>query len=272
MRITNMLATPFQSLPRGFAVQRRQLLWIAILGLGLVSCSVIPQSDSLKPTPTRENPADLYVNMAAVYLQRNQLDVALERANQAVKVDPNSARARYVLAIVYQKLGQEAPAEVQFRAAIERDENNADFRNAWGAILCNQKRYAEAQAQFERALKNPLYQTPEVVLWNAADCARRAGDRVKAETSLRAALTANPNFAPALLSMAEQMFEHGDAQAARFYMERYSRAGQVTARVLLLAWRIEMQLGNKREATALAQSLRRRFPDAPELMQLKRAK
>ncbi len=256
------------------AFYRRCLLVMLplLLAATLISCQSAPTTDALSPTPTRESPADLYVNMATAYLQRGQLDVALERANQAVKVDSTSARARYVLAIVYQKLGQTVAAEAQFRAAVERDPNNADFRNAWGAILCNQKRYAEAQAQFEQALQNPLYQTPEVIWWNVADCAARAGDRVKAETSLRSALTANPNFPSALLSMAEDLFRRGDAAAARFYMERYSRVGQVTARVLLLAWRIETQLGNKREAAALAQSLRQRFPDAPELMQLNAVK
>lgn len=216
----------------------------------------------------KESPADLYVNMAAAYLQRGQIDAAVARAKQAVREDRNSARAHYMLAIVYQQLGEHEEAENAFRKAVSLDPKNPDYRNAWGVILCKQKRYQEAEEQFEKAVEKPLYPTPEVALSNAADCARRAGDTTAAERYWRRALESNPTFAPALYGMAELSFARGDAKTARTYMSRYSRAGRVTPKALLLAARIERELGNASGARALETSLRERFPDSPELMEL----
>jgi type IV pilus assembly protein PilF len=216
----------------------------------------------------RESPADLYVNMAAAYLQRGQIDAAMARAKRAVREDRGSARAHYMLAIVYQRLGEREQAEKAFHKAVQIDARNPDYRNAWGVVLCKQQRYQEADEQFRRALDKPLYATPEVALANAADCARRAGDPVAAERYWRQALEKNPAFAPALLGMAEQSFAKGEMQSARDYMSRYSRAGQARPKALLLAARIERELGNQAGAKALENSLRQRFPDAPEIMEL----
>lgn len=216
-----------------------------------------------------ESPADLYVNMAAVYLQRGQVDAAITRAKQAVREDGRSARARYMLAIIYQRIGEATQAEKEFHKAVELDSRNPDYRNAWGVILCKQGKYQEADKQFQQALSRPLYASPEVALVNAADCARRAGNPVAAERYWRQALERNPQFGPALLSMASLTLDQGDAQTARGFMGRYVGGGNAaTAKALLLAIRIERALGNTAAANQLTSSLRQNFPDAPEIMEL----
>lgn len=253
--------------------------WCAgVLAVLLTGCQTLsPLSDDdgiddhdlqVEQGVAKESPADLYVNMAAAYLQRGQINAAMARAKRAVREDRNSARAQYMLAIVYQRLGEREQAEKAFHKAVQLDANNPDYRNAWGVVLCKQQRYQDADEQFQRALDKPLYATPEIALANAADCARRAGDPLAAERYWRRALEKNPTFAPALLGLAEQRFAKGDTEAARSYMSRYSRSGQVTPKALLLAARIERELGNAAGAKALETSLRQRFPDAPEIMEL----
>jgi type IV pilus assembly protein PilF len=215
-----------------------------------------------------ESPGDLYVNMAAAYYQRGQMDEALDRALQGIAQDKRNPRAHYVLGIIYQRLGKTKEARQYFAEALRIEPNNPDFLNAHGSILCLERKYAEALAEFEKALADPLYRAPEVARLNAADCARRANRRAESERYMREALSANPNFAPALLAMAKLSFERGAYLDARNYMARYSRVGQATPEALLLASRIEARLGNKKDAQALAEALRARFPDAPEVMQL----
>jgi len=215
-----------------------------------------------------ESPGDLYVNMAAAYYQRGQMNEALDRALQGMAQDKRNPRAHYVLGIIYQRLGKTKEARQYFAEAVRIEPNNPDFLNAHGSMLCLERKYAEALAQFEKALADPLYRSPEVARMNAADCARRSNRRAESERYLREALSTNPNFAPALLAMAKLSFERGAYPDARHYMARYSRVGQTTPEALLLASRIEAQLGNKKGAKALAEALQARFPDAPELMQL----
>jgi type IV pilus assembly protein PilF len=218
----------------------------------------------------KESPADLYVNMAAAYMQRGQIDVALERAKRAVREDDRSARAHYMLGLIYTHLGAREDAEAEIYRAVQINPKNSDYRHAWGKMLCDRGKYREADEQFKQALKNPLFATPELTLSQAGDCARRAGDLNAAEVYWRDALERNPNYGPALLHMAEHNFAMGDATAARQYMGRYAAVAghSVPPKALLLAVRIERALGNQDAANKLASSLRQRFPDAPEIMEL----
>jgi type IV pilus assembly protein PilF len=218
--------------------------------------------------PEGESPADLYVDLASQYLQRGQLDTALARAKQAIETDRNSARAHYILAIVYQRLGKTEQAQSGFAEAVKRAPNNPDYRNAWGAVLCAQGRYDAGLAEIKKALDDPLYQGSEVALMNAADCSLSAGRRGDFERYLKQAITRNPTYPPALLELAKLASSRGDYQEARIWMTRYSRAGQTTPEALLLAARIERQLGNLKLAKRLEDSLRQRFPNSPEVIQL----
>jgi type IV pilus assembly protein PilF len=238
-----------------------------VLCLLLAGCGGVSKREAAGLMP-KESPADLYVDTAAAYYQRGQMDAALDRGLRAVDEDKNNPRAHYVLAIVYQRLGRKDEAEKHFTEAVRLDPNNPDFLNAQGTVLCLQNRYTDAITQFKKALANPLYKTPEVALMNAADCSRRAHQSGEYERYLRQALTARPDYAPALFGMAKLSYERGTYPDARNYMARYSRVGAVTPEALLLASQIEARLGNRAESRAIANTLRQRFPDAPEIMQL----
>ncbi|MCF7978264.1 MAG: type IV pilus biogenesis/stability protein PilW [Chromatiaceae bacterium] len=236
------------------------------LALSLAGCA--GSAEKRSDVPEGESPADLYVDLATEYIQRGQLDTALGRAQQAVAADRKSARAHYILAIVYERLGDQKQAQREFAEAVERAPKNPDYRNAWGAVLCAEGQYDAGLREIQTALADPLYQGPEVALMNAADCSRRAGRRGDVERYLRQALERNPNFAPALLELSKLAYQRGDYQSARSLMTRYSRTGEVSAEALLLAARIERQLGNATLARTLEQALRKRYPHSPEVIEL----
>lgn len=240
------------------------LALLAALALG--GCAGGPNSRS--GVPEGESPADLYVDLATEYIQRGQLETAMGRAQQAVAADRNSARAHYILAIVYQRRGKTEDAQREFAEAVKRAPKNPDYRNAWGAVLCADGRYDAGLSEIKTALSDPLYQGPEVALMNAADCSLSAGRRQDFERYLRQAIDRNPNFPPALLELSKVSYRRGDFQSARSFMARYSRTGEVTPEALLLAARIERQLGNVKLAQQLERSLRQRFPSSPEVIEL----
>jgi type IV pilus assembly protein PilF len=242
------------------------LVTTLMLAFALGGCAGGPKK--LAGAPEGESPADLYVDLATEYVQRGQMDTALARAQQAVAADRSSARAHYILAIVYQRLGKTEAAQREFADAVKRSPKNPDYRNAWGAVLCAQGRYDAGLAEIKTALADPLYQGPEVALMNAADCSLSAGRRQDHERYLRLALERNPNFPPALLELSKLSYKRGDFQAARNFMARYSRTGEVSPEALLLASRIERQLGNRKLAQRLEASLRQRFPNSPEVIEL----
>lgn len=246
------------------------VLLLAAFWLTLTGCSLkqTKEGDNPLALDAENSPGDLYVAMAAEYYRLGQLEPALRRAEQAIAEDPKNPRAHYVLAVIYQQIGQVQRSDESFKRALELSPNNSDIRNAYGTFHCSQRRYVEADAQFAKALENPLYATPWVAMTNAGICAASAGNPSKAESEYRRALNANPRFGPALIKMAEIDSKRGDAKGAKGYLDRYFQANTPTPYALSLGIRTERKLGNKTGAATYEQVLRKNFPNAPEILEL----
>lgn len=210
------------------------------------------------------SPANVYIDLSAAYLQEDNLTEAFKNARKAVISDPRSSNARYMEALVHQRLGQMDEADASFRKAISLDPRNPVALNAYGSFLCNRKQYEEADPYFRRALDNPLYTTPWLASHNAASCYEMAGDDAKAERDYRAALQVNPRFAPSLFGMAKMSFEAGNYLSARAYLQRYAEVAPHNAESLWLGVRTENQLGDKDQMASYGLKLRSRFPDSEQ--------
>ena len=215
------------------------------------------------------SPADVYIELSKAYLIENQLTEAYTNAKKAVIVDPRSSNASLMLAVVNQRLGQATEAEESYRKSVSLDPHNPIALTAYGAFLCEQKRYADADASFRRALNNPLFNTPWVALHNAGSCEEIAGDTVSAEKDYRAALQLNPRFAPSLLGMAKASFRDQNYLSARAYLQRYAEVAPHTAESLWLGVQTENQLGDRGQMSSYGLKLRAKFPDSEEAKYLK---
>ncbi len=217
----------------------------------------------------KASPADIYVQLGIAYMQEGQYAIALRKLKQALEADADSAEAHNMIALLYERLGEVGLAQEHYSQAVRLEPDNPFVRNAFGSFLCQQKKYAEAEDQFQRALRNPLYPTPWVANTNAGLCARRGGDTAKAESYFRQALTANPRFAPALFQMADLSFEQDNYMSSRAYLQRYLSEAEHTARSLWLGVRVEDGLGDQNAVASYKMLLRAKFPDAPEVQMLR---
>jgi type IV pilus assembly protein PilF len=212
----------------------------------------------------RASPADVYIDLSGAYLREGRLTEAFMNAKKAVIVDPGLSNAHYMLALVYQRLGELGPAESSYKKAISLDSRNPVALNAYGSFLCELGRFEESDQYFQRALKNPLYSTPWIAWNNAGWCAESAGDSERAEQDYRAALKSNSRFAPSLLGMANVSFENGIYLSARAYLQRYAEVAPHTAESLWLGVRTENQLGDKNQMASYGLKLRTLFPDSEQ--------
>ncbi|EGV20106.1 type IV pilus biogenesis/stability protein PilW [Thiocapsa marina] len=251
------------------------VLMPSALCFGLVGCAsktAQPGTDPLGLDP-QDSPAELYVEMAEEYYSRGQTEVAFRRAQQAIEADKNYPKAHVWLAFMYEEMGKPALAATHYERAVRLAPNNSDVLYAFGAYQCREKRYAEADVYFKKALDNPLYATPWVAMTNAGTCAGSAGDAAKAEGYYRAAIAANPGFGPALVKLAELELKRGNMQGAKVYLDRYFEPTTVrtpaTAReALAAAVTTERALGNRARAAEYEKALRASFPDSPETREL----
>ncbi|MEO5342037.1 MAG: type IV pilus biogenesis/stability protein PilW [Gammaproteobacteria bacterium SHHR-1] len=252
-------------------------VWSLLLLLPLLSACVANQPKAVddqtgqagrasKPSDGR---AEIYTNLAVSYLRENRLDIALQEGKKAIAADPDNANAQNVMGLIYQRLGQNALAEKHFKRAIAIDGHNFYALNAYGSFLCQLRRFDQALAQFDQAVKNPLNRSREVALANAGICAYGAGDKDKADIYLRSALSNNSRHAPALAQMAELNYDRGDYQAARDYLLRYEQVAQHNPKTLWAGVRIHQRLGQAKAQKAYADKLRKAFPDAIQVRMLR---
>lgn len=202
------------------------------------------------------------VQIAQQSLAKGDFAGAEREAKQALKVDPRSAGAYTVLAIVKDRTGNAALAGQHYRRAAELAPMQGGMLNNYGTWLCSNGRAVESLAWFDQALAAPGYQTPAIAAGNAGACALQAGQLERAQQLLRQAIDLDPQNQVALSAMAELEFKAGRMMAARAFSQRRLAAAPADPAALLLASQIEQKLGDSTAAEEYVRRLRTEFPDA----------
>ncbi|MET0733736.1 MAG: type IV pilus biogenesis/stability protein PilW [Casimicrobiaceae bacterium] len=217
---------------------------------------------------TPQQRAVIRTDLAAGYYERGQFDVAIDVLKEAEQLDANNPRIYDVYGLVYTMLGEPQKAETSFRRALSLAPNNPDIRANWGAFLCATGRERESIPEFEAAVRDPLYKTPEIAFINAGKCTLALGDSKKADEYFRLALTAAPSNATASYQLALLAYKETRVQDARFWLRPAVQATQPRPDALLLGVCIERKLGDRQAELSFASQLKNRYPDAPETRQI----
>ena len=139
--------------------------------------------------------------------------------------------------------------------------------NALAVYLCrDDESTTEALKLFDRALTVPVSQTysnKAMLNTNAGVCAKRR-DLERAENYLRAALATDPNFADALIQLADVAYQRNNYLQSRAFLERYMTVAAVSPAVLWLGRRVESAMGNEAGAEQYGQRLLEDFPESVE--------
>lgn len=240
-----------------------------LLALLLAGCATGAGSGSrpvaqADPESPKAKAAALYTDLGQKYLAQGKLEVALENLNKALAADVNHADAHTVIALLYERIGDNAKAEEHYRRAAQLMPKSGNENNNYGAFLCKLGRYDESLTYFVRAVADPFYQTPVVALTNSGTCAIKGGKLDVAERDLRAALERDPDNSEALFQMATALYRKEDFFRARAFIQRYEAVGQQSADALMLGRNIELRLGNGKTAQDYTRRLREKFPDSEQ--------
>ncbi len=174
-----------------------RILAVAALAAIVAGCESTSKTPAPPPTPSIPKPppmqeappayrAQLHADIAAGFYERGQMKVALEELEEAVKLDPKNAKIYNVYGLVYAVLGEDANAERNFQQAIALGPNDSEIRQNWGWYLCTHGKPRESIPEFEMAIRNPLYKSPDVALTNAGKCSIEYGDNRRGEDYLQA--------------------------------------------------------------------------------------
>jgi type IV pilus assembly protein PilF len=219
------------------------------------------------PKPPEVSPKDraaLHADLGAGYYERGRLDVAIEELTEAANLDPANPRIYNYFGLVYAMLGDNPKAEQNFQRALSLAPEDSEIRHNWGWYLCSNDRPRESIPEFERALRNPFYKTPEIALTNAGRCSAAFGDIAGAESFYRQALARSPNNAPAMYGMALIAFRAGRLDEARGYTRRMAQLPAPAPEALFLGMCVERKAGDRAAETIYVVQLRNRYPDSAE--------
>jgi type IV pilus assembly protein PilF len=227
------------------------------------SLSVAPPTDDMSP----ERRAGVRLELASLYFARGQTNTALSEIDKAIAVKPDYGPAFNLRGLIYANLGDAPQAEQNFQRSLQIDPRDANAMQNYGWFLCQNMRYADAEAQFQRALIQPNYRGGSLTLRAMGNCQARAGRLPDAQRSLLRSYELDPSSAATAVNLAEVQYQLGEFQKARFYIDRVNKvANQSNAQTLWLAARIEHRLGNQVQVRGLGDQLRERYPQSPQTL------
>jgi type IV pilus assembly protein PilF len=249
----------------------RHLLVTLAAGLALAACASKEPSPAVpEPLPppkvqeaTPQRRAELHADLGAGYYERGQMDTALDELDEAVKLDPNNAKAYNIYGLVYTVLGENTKAEQSFQRALALAPLDPDIRQNWGWYLCTHGRAKESIPEFDAAIRNPLYKTPEVPLVNAGRCSASFGDINAADAYFRRALALAANNDAAMLGLAQIAYREARTEEARRWLKSMRQA-ILPPVALYLGMCVERRLGDRAAEASYVAQLKNRYPDADE--------
>jgi type IV pilus assembly protein PilF len=249
------------------------LLCLILLSAG---CAQTPELEhdtgTIGEVGDARNRARLHTELASLYYSAGNFGVALEELRTAEKADSGYAPTHGMLGLVYMQLKENGRAEDAFERALRISPNDADINHNYGWFLCQTAREPASIKYFLTAIRNPLYPTPSRSYSAAGFCTLKMEEsktRYKdAEAFFERALRLDPDDAAALLYMGQIRYRQGNIGEARKLVARFNKVTTPNAESLWLALRIERRLGERLQEQALANQLRRRYPDSAEYQAL----
>jgi type IV pilus assembly protein PilF len=242
----------------------RIILIITITGLSACSSKQEVVIEKRVQEPDLIQAAALNVQLAIGYIDRGQLAVAQEKLDKAIEQDPDNVDAYTTMAYLKRKVNELDEAEKYYLEALEIRSTNPNIHNNYGGLLCQMGRYDKALDEIRLAYEDPFYETPYLAYANAGTCLLDKGDYKEAETMLRKALRDQPNYAGALISMAEIGVKTEKYLMARAYIQRYHAVARPSAESLWLQVQSEKALGAQDHYLKYARKLLKDFPDSDE--------
>lgn len=240
---------------------------LLLLGLAAMGGACSNNKITEKKKDPHAEAARLNLQLGTDYFRQGNLQQAKEKIDRALDQDPRNATANATAGLLYDRLGEVDAAEKFFNRAVNLEPKNPDLHNNFAVFLCRHGKYERGEKQALAAASDPLYRSPEVAVFNAALCARGAGDLKRTEEYLRRSLALQPRFASALQEMADLEFNAKNYLAARGFMERCMAAQTPSAAALWLGIRIERALNNRAMAGDYARRLLADHPTSPETKQ-----
>lgn len=236
---------------------------MAALGGCVTETSYIGK-DGVREGVDRQTAAKTRLSLGLRYLNKGDMTQAKVNLERAAEFDPDNPDIPLARAYYFQKVGDMKSAEASYQTLLSKNPNSADGHNNYGAFLCAQKRYADADSHFQKALAQPNYVRMDDTYENMALCAVQSGHLQKAAQYYDLALGYSPMRGNLLLSAAELALKQNDSAKATGYMQRYNQSSKPNAQSLWLNVELAQQRGELAQLHKYGRELVQQFPKSDQ--------
>jgi len=226
--------------------------------------STTTTTNSARPDADKGDAAELNYQLGARYYRSGNYDLARDRLLSSIELDPRNAVAHYTLALTYEKLDNLRLATDAYEQAVRVAPSNYNVQNAYAVFLCRQGQFDDAQKYFDRAIDINENDNSEITMTNAGVCMMQKPDYGLAEGYFRQALQRRSNYGEALIQLCVLKFTTEDYLASRAFLQRFLSSNIPTPGVLYLGVQIEEKLGDERARTEYSNRILREFPLSTE--------
>lgn len=257
-------------------------VWVAAVTLGLGACAtattVSGSGGELSDSPLTstadetevQRRARIRLELASSYFERGQLNVALDEVKQSLSIDPNYPDAYNLRGLIFMRMNDLGLAQESFHRAASLRPNDPDVAHNHGWLLCQQKKFDDSEALFERALAQPKYLSRSKTLMALGLCQEAAGKLEQAEQNLLKSYELDPGNPLVGYNLARLLHQRSAHERAQFYIRRLNNSELANAQSLWLGIKVERALSNQVAVQQLTDQLQRRYPQSPEVGALKR--
>lgn len=245
----------------------RTLAVVAVV-LGLLAGCATPGDREIRTDSDQssaEKRARVRLELASAYFGRGQANTALDEVKQALQAKPDLPEAYNLQGLIHAARGDAVQADASFQRALQMAPRDGGTLHNYGWFMCQQRRFADAEKQFEAALAEPQYRDIQRTLLAQGVCQARAGRWAEAERTLGRSLQLDPSNPVIAFNLSDVLLHRGELERARFYIGRVNaQPEQTNAQSLWLAARIERRLGNVQALQDIGRKLVERFPESNE--------
>jgi len=150
----------------------------------------------------RKDDSAIHYRLGAVHLSERNLAEALTELTKAIEIYPDDPAYHDALGLAYLAKGMHKEALASMDRALSIDKGYSEAHVNKAAVYMDQRKWTDAIAETNKAVKNIFYRTPEYAWYNMGLSYYSLGDTEKAIESYSKAVGANPSYAQAWYSMA----------------------------------------------------------------------
>lgn len=223
-----------------------RVLIIAVMSMTLLQAcqhSNDTNDEASEKKKHRSEAAGYNVQLGLGYLSQGNIPRAKRKLLLALEQAPNSPDANAAMAYFMEKTGTPEVAKTYYQKAMSVAPGRGSQLNNYGAFLCRQGAYAEAETYFLKAVSDPQYEHTAGAYENAGLCALAIPDAKKAEQFFSKALKQDPSRKQSLAELVQLEIKHSQFDEALANLQKHPDLVLHSPDMLAFAVETSHQLG-----------------------------